>query len=292
MSQATIGIIGGTGLYGLDGLGEVEKRVVHTPFGAPSSPLLFATLAGVKIVFLARHGMEHDIPPSQINYRANIYALKSEGVIWCLGVSAVGSLSEGIQPGEMIIPDQIIDLTKRRESSFFDDGLCAHVSLADPFCPVLSKALYESAAKKMARNGAKAHFGGTYVCIEGPTFSTRAESQLYRLWGGKVIGMTNMPEARLAREAEMSYSTLGLVTDYDCWRSADAQVDVSDIFDVLGKNLVVARQIVAEVVPGLGNLVQPEFVSEALKHAIVTSPLAINSDALENLGPIIKRYIS
>ena len=218
--QAAIGIIGGSGLYNIEGLERVREVRVRTPFGAPSDAVVTGVLGGVRVAFLSRHGRGHRINPGSINYRANIYALKSLGVKQVISVSAVGSMKEAIRPGDVVLPDQFIDLTKRRISTFFDDGIVAHVGFGEPVCASVADTLEEAGRAA----GARLHRGGTYVCMEGPQFSTKAESRLYRQWGVDVIGMTNMPEAKLAREAELCYATVALPTDYDCWHETEGMV--------------------------------------------------------------------
>ena len=230
--RADIAVIGGSGLYEMDGLEHVRETRVSTPFGRPSDAVILGTLSGRRVAFLSRHGRGHRISPSMINYRANVYALKSLGVTRIFSVSAVGSMKERIHPGHMVLPDQFIDRTTRRLSTFFDQGLVAHVTFADPVCRVLASQLGD-AARSM---GATFHVGGTYLCIEGPQFSTKAESSLYRQWGVDVIGMTNATEAKLAREAEICYATLALVTDYDCWHQSEEPVSVEAILSVMHAN--------------------------------------------------------
>ncbi|MGH7895157.1 MAG: S-methyl-5'-thioadenosine phosphorylase, partial [Candidatus Binatia bacterium] len=240
MSEPTLGVIGGSGLYELPGLTDVEHRRVRTPFGDPSDEIVVGRLGGTRLAFLPRHGRGHRLLPSELPFRANLYALKTLGAEWVLAVSAVGSLREEIHPGHVVVPDQFIDRTRSRmaESTFFGRGIVAHVQFADPFCAPLSRALAAAARGQ----GATVHEGGVYVCIEGPHFSTRAESHLYRSWGAHVIGMTNLQEAKLAREAEMSYATLALVTDYDCWHVSHASVTVEQIIRNLQKNAEAAHK--------------------------------------------------
>ena len=246
--QPVIGIIGGSGLYDIDGLEDKEWRHVPTPWGEPSDLLLFGRLGGVKCVFLPRHGRGHRLSPTHLNYRANIDALKRSGVTDVLSLSAVGSLKEGLPPGHFVIVDQFIDRSFAREKSFFGEGCVAHVSVADPVCPRLGDAL-ESAARGL---GLPVTRGGTYLVMEGPQFSTKAESNLYRDWGCSVIGMTNMPEAKLAREAELCYATVAMVTDFDCWHPDHGHVTVNQIIEVMASNADNARSLVRAVVPGLG----------------------------------------
>ncbi len=287
-----VGVIGGTGLYRLDGLNEVEEITLDTPFGPPSSKILIGELSGVRVAFLSRHGQGHLILPSQVNYRANICALKALGARWCISVSAIGSLQEEITPGHIIIPDQFIDRTCGRENTFYGKGVVVHISFADPYCPVLSNIIYASADKACRTKGSRVHRGGTYVCMEGPAFSTRAESQMYRSWGAKVIGMTGLPEAKLAREAEIAYATLGLVTDYDCWRSSTADVDASDIMRVLARNIDLAKEIIRDTLASLQGAVPSDLAANALQHAIVTDRAKIPAHIKESLSPLLGRYIS
>ncbi len=265
-----IGIIGGSGLYDIPGLERREKRRIETPWGAPSDDLLFGELGGVRCVFLPRHGGGHTTSPSHLNYRANIDALKRAGCTDVLSLSAVGSLKEELPPGHFVIVDQFIDRSFAREKSFFGEGCVAHVSVADPVCPRLGDAL-EAAAKRLDLPLTR---GGTYLVMEGPQFSTRAESHLYRSWGCSVIGMTNMPEAKLAREAELCYATVAMVTDYDCWHEDHEAVTVDQIVRVLLGNADKARSLVAEVVPALGapRGPCPAGCDRALEYALITRP--------------------
>jgi 5'-methylthioadenosine phosphorylase len=284
--QPAIGIIGGSGLYNIDGLKKVRELHVRTPFGAPSDALVVGTLDGVRVAFLSRHGRGHRTNPSSINYRANIYALKFVGVTQVISVSAVGSMKESIHPGNVVLPDQFIDLTKRRVSTFFDEGIVAHVGFAEPVCRSLADAL-ELAGRSV---GASLHRGGTYVCMEGPQFSTKAESRLYRQWGVDVIGMTNMPEAKLAREAELCYATVALATDYDCWHETEEAVNVEAILATLHKNVELAKQLLTAVVPAL----VPDRACEcrqALKNALVTAPDQIPASTKRRLNLLIAPYM-
>jgi len=283
----TVGVIGGSGLYELEGLKDIEFISVQTPWGKPSDDLVVGRLGDTKMVFLPRHGRGHRIIPSEINYRANIYAFKKLGANFIISVSAVGSMREDIAPGHIVIPSQFFDHTKNRVSTFFGDGLVAHVSMADPVCPVLSENLYAASN----RLGATVHNGGVYICIEGPQFSSRAESNIYRKWGVDVIGMTNMPEAKLAREAEICYATLALSSDYDCWHDSHSDVTVEDIVQILAKNSELAKSILREVVDLIGedrNCV----CSNALQNAIITGKDSITEDAKERLRLILRGYIS
>jgi len=245
MARATVGVIGGSGLYRMEGLTDVERVSVNTPFGNPSDELVLGTLAGVKVAFLPRHGVGHRIMPTEINFRANIYALKSLGVNAVIGVTATGSLKEEIRPLDFVIIDQLFDRTFRRVGTFFGDGIVAHTSMAEPFCPNL-RSLLVDACKRI---DVRVHDGGTYVCIEGPQFSTRAESEAFRQLGFDVIGMTNVQEARLAREAEMCYATIACVTDYDVWREASEDVTIQEVIANLQKNVGNAMAVIRDVVP-------------------------------------------
>jgi 5'-methylthioadenosine phosphorylase len=286
MGNGKVGVIGGSGLYAMAAFENVREVEVTTPFGPPSDSYIVGTLYGHDMVFLPRHGRGHRLPPSSINFRANIYGLKSLGVEWVIAVSAVGSMREAIHPGHLVIPDQFIDRTRQRVSTFFED-ITVHVTFADPVCGVLAQALYQAASD----TGATAHFGGTYLCIEGPQFSTRAESRLYRQWGVDVIGMTNMPEARLAREAELCYATLALATDYDCWHASAADVDIGTILAILQRNVQLAQEIITRTVPHLqGARTCP--CSTALQTAIITDRAMIPAAVQERLGVLINRYLT
>ncbi len=284
--QAEIGIIGGSGLYEMEGLREVRELRVTTPFGRPSEALVLGTLDGVRVAFLSRHGRGHRLSPSEINYRANLYALKALGVGRVLSVSAVGSMKEAIRPGEVVLPDQFVDLTRRRPSTFFEGGIVAHVAFGDPVCPALSAALFKAAQEA----GATVHRGGTYLCIEGPQFSSRGESLLYRQWGVDVIGMTNLPEAKLAREAELCYATLALVTDYDCWHKSHEAVTVDMILETLHKNVALAKRILRAAVSVAG---EPRACpcARALEHALVTAPARIPAATRRRLALLVGRYL-
>ncbi|ACY18801.1 S-methyl-5'-thioadenosine phosphorylase [Haliangium ochraceum] len=293
MAERVIGVIGGSGIYGLDSLSEVEEVEIHTPFGSPSGKLLTGRLDGVKMAFLARHDRGHRLLPSEINYRANIYALKSVGVQWLLSLSAVGSMREEIRPGDMVVVDQFFDRTQNRASTFFGDGIVAHVSMADPISPMLADALY-AAASHVAKDTEEAfevHRGGTYMVMNGPQFSTRAESRVYRSWGVDVIGMTNMPEAKLAREAEISYATLAMATDYDCWHETEEDVNVESVIAIVRRNATNAARIVAEAVRRIP-AEHTCIAADALKNAIMTDPARISVETKRRLAPIIKKYIS
>jgi 5'-methylthioadenosine phosphorylase len=281
-----LGVIGGSGLYDMDSLTDTETVTVETPYGAPSDDLVLGRFADRRLAFLPRHGRGHRILPSELNFRANIYALKQLGADAIISVSAVGSLREEIEPGHLVVPDQFIDRTRGRVSTFFGDGVVAHVSFADPFCPVLS----DVAAAAAAEAGGTVHRGGTYVCMEGPMFSTRAESHLYRSWGGDIIGMTNLQEAKLAREAEICFATLAMATDYDCWRSEDEGVGIGDVLAVLSANADLAKNTVATA----AGRVDPERPCEcrcALEHAVITDPATIPDHRREELAVIAGRVL-
>lgn len=285
--EAKIGVIGGSGLYEmLEGVEDLRTRRVATPFGEPSDEYLLGTLKGLKLAFLPRHGRGHRIMPTEINFRANIYGMKVLGVERIISVSAVGSMRNEIIPGDIVIPDQFYDHTKQRKSTFFGDGIVCHVAMADPVCPELSSVLYES-GKKI---GAKVHKGGTYFCIEGPQFSTRGESMIYRQWGVDVIGMTNIQEAKLAREAEICYATLALATDYDCWHAHAEDVTVEMVIATLKKNVDTAKDIIREA---LGRLDSERICPcpRALESAIITDTKAISKETKKRLGPLIGKYI-
>lgn len=284
--QATVGVIGGSGLYDIEGLASTRSIRVRTPFGAPSDAITVGTLEGIRVAFLSRHGRGHLLNPSVINYRANIFALKSLGVSHVISISAVGSMKESIRPGDVVVPDQFIDLTKRRVSTFFENGIVAHVAFGEPVCAELGRALL-SAAKQV---GATAHPSGTYLCMEGPQFSTKAESRLYRQWGVDVIGMTNMPEAKLAREAELGYATVALVTDYDCWHDTEEAVTVEAVLTTLHRNVALAKQILRAVMPYFAD---PEECAchRALDHAILTAPKRIPSAVRKRLAVLIDRAL-
>ncbi len=285
MSEATIGVIGGSGLYQMEGLTEVERVELDTPFGAPSASYILGSLSGKRLAFLPRHGEGHVFMPSEIPFRANIYGFKQLGCEWLISASAVGSLKEDIHPGEIVIPDQFIDMTKNRIGTFFGGGVVAHVPMADPVCAKLSEILLAAAD----RVGANVHAGGTYVCMEGPQFSTRAESFRYRDWGASVIGMTNMPEAKLAREAEISYATLALPTDYDCWHEEEESVTVEMLIDTLRRNVALAQKIIIEAVPHIEGRSPFEGL---LGTAIITDPAHISAEARDRLKLLIGRYLS
>ena len=281
-----IGIIGGSGLYDMAELTDREEKVLSTPFGAPSGPYVLATLRGKRVAFLARHGAGHRLTPTELNYRANIFGMKMLGVEWILSASAVGSLQEQYRPMDLVFPDQFIDRTRGRISTFFGNGLVGHVGFAHP----LSHHLSALAADCATQAGARVHRGGTYVCMEGPQFSTLAESRLYRTWGADIIGMTNLQEAKLAREAEIAYSTMALVTDYDCWHPDHDTVTVEMIINNLTQNAKIAQQVMASVVEKL-DVETRDPAHSALATAIITRPDAIPEQTKRDLAPIIGKYI-
>ena len=264
---ASVGVIGGSGLYEMEGLTRIKALRVATPFGAPSDAIMVGDIEGIRVAFLARHGRGHKLSPSEINYRANIYALKKLGVERIVSVSAVGSMKESIQPGHVVVPDQFFDMTKRRIGTFFDRGIVAHVSLAYPVCRDVSENLAEAARKC----GATVHEGGVYLCIEGPQFSTRAESLVFRQWGVDVIGMTNLPEAKLAREAEMCYATMALASDYDCWHPDHDAVTVEAVVETFHRNVTLSQRVLRTLIPTFAEDRRCACAS-ALKAAVLTSP--------------------
>jgi 5'-methylthioadenosine phosphorylase len=285
--QRTLGIIGGSGLYELERLTDVEKLETTTPFGAPSDAMIAGTIGRTRLLFLPRHGRGHRIAPHRINYRANVLALKMAGAEQILSVSAVGSMKEDIHPGDMIIVDQFIDRTRHRIDTFFDDdGVVAHVEFAKPIDAQLASSL-AGAAK---RAGATVHEGGVYLCMEGPQFSTRAESDLYRSWGASVIGMTNLPEARLAREAELPYATLAMATDYDCWREGHDAVTVDAVIAVMQGNVAKAKEIIVELAETVPDPTGRPATS-ALAGAIITNPSSISAAARDKLRPLLGKYV-
>lgn len=289
MKTIRFAIIGGSGLYKMDGLEDVSEHRITTPFGEPSDAIVSGTLDGVRVAFLARHGRGHSLLPSEIPFRANIWALKQLGVEYLLSVSAVGSLKEHIAPRQMVLPDQFIDMTKRRDGTFFGGGAVAHVSLAQPVCKALS-GLVADAFADAAPPDMLLHRGGSYVCIEGPAFSTLAESQLYRSWGASVIGMTNMPEARLAREAEIAYATLALVTDYDCWHQTAETVSVELAIANLLHNAAHAQAVVRASIRRLADAAPASEAHGALRQALITPVTAMSDEVRARLGPIIAKY--
>ncbi|MHB8133375.1 MAG: S-methyl-5'-thioadenosine phosphorylase [Anaerolineaceae bacterium] len=285
-SKPILGIIGGTGIYQLEGISNVRELTIETPFGLPSSPIMIGEIHNKSIAFLARHGIGHTIPPSKINYRANIYALKFLGVNKIISISACGSLREDFIPGDIVIPNQLIDFTKNRERTFFDTGLVAHIGSADPFCANLSQDLYNS----VVSNGVKAHLGGALITIEGPRFSTKAESNLFRSWGLSIIGMTSSPEAFLAREAEICYAAFAHVTDFDVWHVSEESVTVEMIIRILNQNKEIAQKSIISLVSSLSE--DPCECNSALKGAITTSLDHIDPKIKEKLSILVNKYLS
>jgi 5'-methylthioadenosine phosphorylase len=282
-----IGVIGGSGLYNMKELKNITEVIVETPFGMTSDNMIVGELEGQQVAFLARHGRGHRINPTKLPTKANIYAFKKLGVKMLISASACGSMKEQYAPGDMIVIDQFIDRTKHRNDTFFEDGIVAHVSMADPVCNNLADVLY-TCGKEI---GAKIHKGGTYLNMEGPQFSTRAESNLYRSWGVDVIGMTNFTEARLAREAEICYATLAMVSDYDCWHKSEEKVSVDMIIAVVNKNASIAQDIIKTAVLKLADYDEPCSCQDALKYAILTNPGAIPGEAKKKLNILIGKYI-
>jgi 5'-methylthioadenosine phosphorylase len=286
MEKVQIGIIGGSGLYDMADVTDRSEVKVDTPFGEPSGPYLLGTLRGRRVAFLARHGAGHRLSPSELNFRANIFGMKKLGVEYILSASAVGSLKEEYKPLDIVIPDQFLDRTRGRVSTFFGGGLVAHIGFAHPFCKILSGVAHASGTE----SGATIHKGGTYVCMEGPQFSTLAESKLYRSWGADIIGMTNLQEAKLAREAEICYTTIALVTDYDCWHPDHDSVTVEMVIGNLMQNARTAQQIIAGAVERLPYERTCECAT-ALKYALITRPDAIPEEARRKLAPLVSKYL-
>ena len=289
MVQAKIGIIGGSGLYKMDALKGVQELKLTTPFGEPSDALIVGQLEGTTVAFLARHGRNHHLLPTELPFRANIHAMKQLGVDYIISASAVGSLKEEAKPLDIVIPDQFIDRTKNRVATFFGEGLVAHIAFGDPICPNLATVLGD-AVDSLNLSESKLHRGGTYVCMEGPAFSTKAESNLYRSWGATVIGMTNLTEAKLAREAEIAYATLALVTDYDCWHPDHDSVTVDMIIGNLQKNAVNAQLVIKETVKKLTANPPESIAHSALKYAILTPPDQIPPETKEKLSLLTRKY--
>jgi 5'-methylthioadenosine phosphorylase len=281
-----LGIIGGSGLYEMEGLRNVRRVTVRTPFGKPSDALTVGELEGRTLAFLPRHGRGHRLSPSQINYRANVYAMKKIGASAVLSISAVGSMKERIRPGDIVVVDQFYDHTRFRPNTFFEGGIAGHIAFADPVCPALARVVYDAAKRAVKR----VHRGGAYLCMEGPAFSTRAESTIYRKWGVEVIGMTNMPEAKLAREAELCYATLALATDYDCWHETEEDVTVGSILAILKRNVENSKKVVREVarrLPAPGGC----HCGEALRHALITDRKRIPAATRKRLSLLIGKYL-
>lgn len=290
MAEARIGIIGGSGLYKMEALKNIEEIQIDTPFGPPSDAVILGTLEGTRVAFLARHGRNHTLMPTELPFRANIYALKSLGVEYIISASAVGSLQTEIKPLDMVIPDQFIDRTRHRVSTFFGEGIVGHVSFGEPICMEVAKILGD-AVESLQLEGVTLHRGGTYVCMEGPAFSTQAESNLYRSWGGNIIGMTNLQEAKLAREAEIAYATLALSTDYDCWHPDHDSVTVEMVIQNLHKNAENAQRVIQESVKRLSATYPVSKAHDALKYAIITPLAQVPQATKEKLGLLLKKYV-
>ena len=286
MNTIKIGVIGGSGLYEMETLRDVEWVKIDTPFGDPSDKYILGTLEGIRTAFLPRHGRGHRISPSELNFRANIYGFKKLGVEHIISVSAVGSLKENIHPLDVVVPDQFFDRTRERVSTFFGEGLAAHIAFADPVCPTLAALIYQAAVE----NGATAHNGGTYLCMEGPAFSTRAESNVYRQWKMDVIGMTNLQEAKLAREAEICYATMAMVTDYDCWHEEEEDVTVEGIIENLRKNVTLAKKVIQTVVPRISHD-RTCACANALQYALITDRSVIPEATRRKLDLIVGKYL-
>ena len=287
MPQAKIGVIGGTGLYDIEGMTDIEEVDINTPFGKPSDTITVGKLEGVGIAFLPRHGKGHRILPTEIPVRANIYALKSLGVESIIAINSTGSFKAKIKPGDLVIPDQLIDRTRSRVNSFFGEGVVAHIPFAEPFCPVLSQIVFEAAQEV----GASVHPKGTYIAMEGPAFSTRAESRLYRSWGADIIGMTALPEAKLAREAEICYAIIGCVTDYDSWMERSEPVTIDVILDILHRNIDITKKIIKLVVSRIPEERNCECAT-ALKTSIVTAPELIPAEQRKKLDLLVGKYLT
>ncbi|NJR66089.1 MAG: S-methyl-5'-thioadenosine phosphorylase [Leptolyngbyaceae cyanobacterium CRU_2_3] len=287
MEQVKIGIIGGSGLYKMEALQDVAEVQINTPFGSPSDAVILGTLEETRVAFLARHGRDHTLLPSELPFRANIYAMKSLGVEYLISASAVGSLKVEVKPLDMVVPDQFIDRTKSRISTFFGEGIVGHIAFGDPICPKLAEILSEAIAS-LTLPEVTLHRGGTYVCMEGPAFSTKAESHLYRSWGATIIGMTNLPEAKLAREAEIAYATLAMATDYDCWHEDHDSVTVEMVIGNLMKNAVNAQHVIQETVRRLSQNPPTSEAHSALKYAILTPWEKVPEATKEKLGLLLK----
>ena len=287
MGEARIGVIGGSGLYEMEGLTILYERAVQTPFGDPSDPFVVGEVDGQRVVFLSRHGKGHRLMPTEINFRANIYGFKVLGVEMILSASAVGSMKEAYKPTDIVVPDQFIDRTRHRPDTFFGNGVVGHVSFADPICADVASALGDSGDEV----GATIHRRGVYLCMEGPQFSTRAESHLYRSWNVDVIGMTNLQEAKLAREAEICYATMAMITDYDCWHESEEIVSVERVIEYLHKNAATACRIIRQAIPKLADRERACGCATALQYALLTDPRAIPPKAKDDLAPIIGKYV-
>jgi 5'-methylthioadenosine phosphorylase len=287
MEQAKIGIIGGSGLYQMEGLTEVTEISVDTPFGKPSDNFILGTLEGQRVAFLARHGRGHKLLPTELPFRANIYAMKLLGVEWIISASAVGSLQEQYAPTDIVVPDQFFDRTRGRVSTFFGEGIVGHITFSHPICGDVSEII----ARACEATGVKVHRGGTYLCMEGPAFSTLAESRLYRSWGMDIIGMTNLQEAKLAREAEICYATMAMVTDYDCWHPEHDSVTIELVIEYLNKNSANAQKIIRDAVRQLSSFERDCSHRNAIKHAILTQREVIPAETKQKLKAIIGKYV-
>ena len=285
MSEVKLGVIGGSGVYDMEALTDIEERSIQTPYGNTSDSIVIGSLAGTRVAFLPRHGRGHRLTPTEVPYRANIWALKSLGVERIISVSACGSMKEAYAPRDIVIPDQIYDNTKKRDYSFFGEGLVAHLSIAEPFCPHLSHQLFQAAGEQ----GGNVHMGGTFVIIEGPRFSTRSESSIYRSWGVDIIGMTAVPEAQLAREAEICYATMAHITDYDVWHEEEESVNVEMLIENLMANAALSKRTIEALVPRL-TADRPCGCGTALATAFITQRDRIPSSKIDELGPLVSRY--
>lgn len=290
MADIKVAVIGGSGLYNMEAFTDVQEVQIDTPFGSPSDVILVGTLEGMQVAFLARHGRTHRFLPTELPYRANIYALKSLGVEYIISASAVGSLKEEVKPLDLVVPDQFIDRTRQRVSTFFGNGVVAHIGFGDPICPNLAKVLGEAIAS-LDLPDINYHLSGTYICMEGPAFSTKAESNLYRSWGGTIIGMTNLTEAKLAREAEIAYATLALVTDYDCWHPDHDSVTVEMVIQNLRHNAVNAQKVIQETIRRLKDNLPESDAHSALKYAILTPLTQIPDDRIQQLKLLLQKYV-
>jgi 5'-methylthioadenosine phosphorylase len=290
MTEARIGIIGGSGLYKMDALKDVEEVLISTPFGSPSDAIILGTLEDTKVAFLARHGRNHTLLPTELPFRANIYAMKSLGVEYIISASAVGSLKEEVKPLDMVLPDQFIDRSKHRISTFFGEGIVAHITFGDPICKNLAAILADS-IESLNLPDVTLHRGGTYVCMEGPAFSTKAESNLYRSWGATIIGMTNLQEAKLAREAEIAYATLALATDYDCWHPDHDSVTVEMVVNNLHRNATNAQKVIQETVKRVIANPPTSEAHSALKHGILTPLDKVPVETKNKLELLLKKYL-
>jgi 5'-methylthioadenosine phosphorylase len=285
MTEVKLGVIGGSGVYDMEALTDIEERSIQTPFGNPSDSIVIGSLAGTRVAFLPRHGRGHRLTPTEVPYRANIWALKSLGVEQIISVSACGSMREAYPPRDIVIPDQIYDNTRKRDYSFFGEGLVAHLSIAEPFCPHLSQKLFEAVRSQ----GGSVHMGGTFVIIEGPRFSTKSESSIYRSWGVDIIGMTAVPEAQLAREAEICYATMAHITDYDVWHDEEEAVNVQMLIENLMANAALSKRAIEAVVPRVTGE-RPCGCGTALASAFITQRDRIPASKISQLGPIVSRY--